>query len=45
VVFVEWPEAGAGAIPPPRVAVRLLHRGGDLRTIEVEDLGTFDQTA
>ena len=45
VVFVEWPEAGAGAIPPPRVAVRLLHRGGDLRTIEVEDLGTSDQTA
>jgi tRNA threonylcarbamoyladenosine biosynthesis protein TsaE len=36
VVFVEWPEAGAGAIPPPRMAVRLFHRGGDLRTIEVE---------
>ena len=40
VVFVEWPEAGAGVLPPPRVAVRLLHRGGDLRTIELEDLGT-----
>jgi len=36
VVFVEWPEAGAGAIPPPRMEVRLLHRGGDLRKIEAE---------
>jgi tRNA threonylcarbamoyladenosine biosynthesis protein TsaE len=25
VVFVEWPEAGAGALPPPRVEVRLEH--------------------
>jgi tRNA A37 threonylcarbamoyladenosine biosynthesis protein TsaE len=40
VVFVEWPEAGAGVIPAPRLAVRLLHRGGDVRTIELEDLGT-----
>lgn len=45
VVFVEWPEAGAGVLPSPRVAVRLLHRGGDLRTIELEDLGTSDRTA
>jgi tRNA threonylcarbamoyladenosine biosynthesis protein TsaE len=36
VVFVEWPEAGAGAIPPARVAVRLRHGGGDARTIAVE---------
>ena len=36
VVFVEWPEAGAGVLPPPRMAVRLLHRGGDLRKIEAE---------
>jgi tRNA A37 threonylcarbamoyladenosine biosynthesis protein TsaE len=45
VVFVEWPEAGARVLPPPRVTVRLLHRGGDLRTIELEDLGTSDLTA
>ena len=45
VVFVEWPEAGAGALPPPRVAVRLVHRGGDARTIEVERLGTSDRRA
>jgi tRNA threonylcarbamoyladenosine biosynthesis protein TsaE len=25
VVFVEWPEAGAGFLPPERVAVRLRH--------------------
>lgn len=45
VVFVEWPEAGVGVLPSPRAAVRLLHRGGDLRTIELEDLGTSDRTA
>lgn len=36
VVFVEWPEGGAGVIPPARAEVRLLHSGGDARTIEVE---------
>jgi tRNA A37 threonylcarbamoyladenosine biosynthesis protein TsaE len=25
VCFVEWPEAAAGALPPPRVEVRLRH--------------------
>ncbi|HEY8725660.1 MAG TPA: tRNA (adenosine(37)-N6)-threonylcarbamoyltransferase complex ATPase subunit type 1 TsaE [Gaiellaceae bacterium] len=25
VVFVEWPEAGAGVLPAPRVEVRLAH--------------------
>ena len=30
IVFVEWPEAGEGVLPPPRVAVRLEH--GDRRT-------------
>ena len=25
IVFVEWPEAGAGVLPPPRVEVRLEH--------------------
>jgi tRNA threonylcarbamoyladenosine biosynthesis protein TsaE len=27
VVFVEWPEAGAGALPPARVAVTVKHAG------------------
>jgi tRNA threonylcarbamoyladenosine biosynthesis protein TsaE len=33
IVFVEWPEAGAGVIPPARVAVTLAHEGGDRRSI------------
>jgi tRNA threonylcarbamoyladenosine biosynthesis protein TsaE len=33
VVFVEWPEAGAGVLPEPRVAVRLRHLGGTHRLI------------
>ncbi len=35
VVFVEWPEAGAGSLPEPRVAVHLEHAGGDRRAVEV----------
>jgi tRNA threonylcarbamoyladenosine biosynthesis protein TsaE len=35
VVFVEWPEAGAGVLPPARVSVSLAHGGGDVRRIEV----------
>lgn len=35
VVFVEWPEAGSGVIPPARVAVSLAHAGGDTRRIEL----------
>jgi tRNA threonylcarbamoyladenosine biosynthesis protein TsaE len=35
VVFVEWPEAGAGALPEPRVTVRLEHAGGDRRRLEL----------
>jgi tRNA threonylcarbamoyladenosine biosynthesis protein TsaE len=27
VVFVEWPEAAAGALPPERLSVRLSHAG------------------
>jgi tRNA threonylcarbamoyladenosine biosynthesis protein TsaE len=34
VVFVEWPEAGAGALPPARLTVRLEHAGGDRRVLE-----------
>jgi tRNA threonylcarbamoyladenosine biosynthesis protein TsaE len=36
VCFVEWPEAGAGVLPPPRFAVSLAHAGADTRTIGVE---------
>jgi tRNA threonylcarbamoyladenosine biosynthesis protein TsaE len=35
IVFVEWPEAGAGALPEPRVAVRLAHAVGDRRAVEL----------
>ena len=28
IAFVEWPEAGAGVLPPPRFAVRLRHADG-----------------
>jgi tRNA threonylcarbamoyladenosine biosynthesis protein TsaE len=33
VVFVEWPEAGAGVLPAARVAVTLEHAGGDERRV------------
>jgi tRNA threonylcarbamoyladenosine biosynthesis protein TsaE len=33
VVFVEWPEAGAGFLPPARVEVRLQHAEETLRLI------------
>ncbi|HKX47156.1 MAG TPA: tRNA (adenosine(37)-N6)-threonylcarbamoyltransferase complex ATPase subunit type 1 TsaE [Gaiellaceae bacterium] len=33
IVFVEWPEAGAGALPPARLTVTLEHGGGDSRRI------------
>ena len=38
IAFVEWPEHAEGAWPRGRVAarVRLAHRGGDRRSIEVE---------
>ena len=36
IVFVEWPEAGANALPRPRVEVRLRHIDGDRRMIELE---------
>jgi tRNA threonylcarbamoyladenosine biosynthesis protein TsaE len=37
VVFVEWPEAGVGVLPPPRFAVRIEHRGGDARIVTIRD--------
>ena len=36
VAFVEWPEAGAGVLPPPRFAVGLRHRDPTHRLILLE---------
>jgi tRNA threonylcarbamoyladenosine biosynthesis protein TsaE len=35
VVFVEWPEAGLGSLPPARVAVSLEHAGADHRPLRL----------
>jgi tRNA threonylcarbamoyladenosine biosynthesis protein TsaE len=37
IVFVEWPEAGAGALPSPRFAVRMAYGQGDARIVTVSD--------
>jgi tRNA threonylcarbamoyladenosine biosynthesis protein TsaE len=36
VVFVEWPEAGAGALPRARAEVSIAHGGGTNRRITIE---------
>jgi tRNA threonylcarbamoyladenosine biosynthesis protein TsaE len=36
IAFVEWPEAGEDALPPPRVRVRLRHIDETKRMIELE---------
>ena len=36
VVFVEWPEAAGGYLPPVRAEVRLRHLGGDRRLLTLE---------
>jgi tRNA threonylcarbamoyladenosine biosynthesis protein TsaE len=36
IVFVEWPEAAAGALPPARARVELRHGGEDRRLIEID---------
>ena len=36
IAFVEWPGVGEPALPEPAARVRLVHAGGDRRTIEVE---------
>jgi tRNA threonylcarbamoyladenosine biosynthesis protein TsaE len=36
VVFVEWPEAGMGALPPPRAVVSLEHDGDTRRRITID---------
>jgi tRNA threonylcarbamoyladenosine biosynthesis protein TsaE len=47
ICFVEWPEAGAGVLPPARVAVRLEHVDPDRRRIVLEtaDQGLLDRAA
>ena len=35
IVFVEWPEAGAGTLPPARAAVRLEHGEGGTRVVTI----------
>jgi tRNA threonylcarbamoyladenosine biosynthesis protein TsaE len=35
VVFVEWPEAGEGVLPAPRVTVHLEHGGGGRRLVTI----------
>ena len=40
IVFVEWPEAGAGVLPPPRVEVVLEHDEQDSRLVTIRgDVG------
>ena len=36
IAFVEWPEAGAAALPAPRIAVRLQHVDPTHRLIEID---------
>jgi tRNA threonylcarbamoyladenosine biosynthesis protein TsaE len=35
VVFVEWPEAGRGVLPQPRIEVRLEHGDEDVRLVTI----------
>jgi tRNA threonylcarbamoyladenosine biosynthesis protein TsaE len=37
VVFVEWPEAGEGVLPPARAEVRLEHGGEGRRLVTIQD--------
>ena len=37
IAFVEWPEAGAGVLPPARFAVRLRHAGDARRTVSIHE--------
>jgi tRNA threonylcarbamoyladenosine biosynthesis protein TsaE len=36
IVFVEWPEAGAGVLPPVSAVVRLEHGDGGTRLVTIE---------
>ena len=35
IAFVEWPEAGAGVLPPARFSVRLRHAGDGRRVVSI----------
>ena len=35
IVFVEWPEAGAGVLPRPRAVVRIDHGEGGVRLVTI----------
>jgi tRNA threonylcarbamoyladenosine biosynthesis protein TsaE len=37
IVFVEWPQAGEGVLPPARYAVRLRHAGDGLRVVSIDE--------
>jgi len=37
IAFVEWPEAGAGVLPPPRFAVSLRHAEEARRTVSIDE--------
>jgi tRNA threonylcarbamoyladenosine biosynthesis protein TsaE len=37
IAFVEWPEAGAGVLPPARFAVSLLHADGERRKVAIDE--------
>ena len=36
IVFVEWPEAGAGILPPPTITVTIDDLGGERRSIAIQ---------
>jgi tRNA threonylcarbamoyladenosine biosynthesis protein TsaE len=36
IVFVEWPEAGEGVLPPPRISVRLEHGEAGARLVTIQ---------
>jgi tRNA threonylcarbamoyladenosine biosynthesis protein TsaE len=47
IAFVEWPDAGAGLLPDPRVTVDIAHLQGDARliTLSCDDSGLLNDLA
>jgi tRNA threonylcarbamoyladenosine biosynthesis protein TsaE len=37
IAFVEWPEAGAGVLPPARFTVSLGHADGERRKVSIDE--------